>query len=235
MKDAAISTMTLEFVVDVKPDLARVAAVVRRPFGSFDNLTSSDLHWRGRGFSLPKRHRSVCIRGAAFGESCLCLDVGDAAASASQQKPWEEHVCHAKVFNTGHIKLMGCTTYAMADAAVDKLLAILGEASMGPVRVTSSSTQLINAVFGMPPFARDVEVIEKCKLTNLAHSAGFFVHSGATDGKPYVKLILKGTKALVYTSGKVWVTGCKSVHELGSAAQCVQSFIDAHAEQLLSD
>lgn len=235
---ASVSTMTLEFCTDVKPDLPAIAAAVKRKY-RLENASKAAadgrVHWRGRGISVPKQFRNVCLRGKAFGDSyCLCLVVGTLASNA---RPWDEQkaACHAKVFNTGHIKLLGCTDYQMADAAMATLVAIIQHTSGGggrPVQVVSTSTHLINGVFAMPPFSKD-NIIVKKNLNNLARDAGIHVHSGAGDGKPYIKFVLEhGCKALVYMTGKVWITGCRSVADFGSTAMRVQAFVDSHAEQL---
>lgn len=227
--------MTLEFVVNVSPDLKAIEAAVGRLYG-LSHVPPMYGHWRGHGVWQANQFPNVCVRGKAFcGGSCICLDVG---TSSDEAAAWLQPVCHAKVFKTGHIKLMGCRSYGMANEAVQKLVAIIQhtQRSSKQVLVRESSTHLINAVFEMAPFCKDDRIIDKEQLNDLARDAGFHVHSGAGDGKPYIKFVLEeGTKALVYVSGKVWVTGCRSVEDLGKAVQQVQSFVDAHAEQLLNE
>jgi TATA-box binding protein (TBP) (component of TFIID and TFIIIB) len=236
--EPSIATMTLEMVVDIPSlDLTAAASAICRSF-DFDKAPAAPsaagavVHWRGTGFSLPRKHRGVCMRGKVFGSSCSCLCLSVATSEPDDMLPWTVRSCHAKVFKSGHVKLMGCRDYLEADIAAAKLISMLQDVVGRPVSVVATSINLINCVFAMSPFCKN-NTISKRELNDLARHAGFHVHSGAGDGKPYIKLVMQqGPKALVYVTGKVWVTGCKSVADLGSVIQTVLRFVDENARQL---
>jgi hypothetical protein len=222
-----ISTMTLEFDLSCRLNLQVVEAALRQRF-DFSAIPHTGTRWRGKGFSKPRRFKGIIVRGRPFGDACLSLQVTTSDTGFVGQS------CHAKLFNSGHVKLMGCRSYDMADVAADKILDVIRATatSTDTISVVQTKTNLINGVFSMPPFSKD-RPIAKVDLNNYAREDGFHVHTGASDGKPYVKLVLdNGCKALVYVSGKVWVTGCKSVAELGAAVKKVLNFIDSRAVEL---
>lgn len=230
----SITTMTLEMVVSAHPNLQAVSSALAREC-DLSKAGMGMVHFRGKGISRPRKYPHVRERGTAFGDASLSLEIIADEGEMPGVWPWQRPVCHAKLFNSGHVKLMGCTSYRMANVAAKHLLQLLHDTCTGPVRVLSSGTHLINGVFAMAPFSPE-QPISKVDLNNMARQAGFHLHSAASGGKPYVKFVLEhGNKALVYVSGKVWITGCRSVAELCAAARRVQGFIDEHAEALLLD